>query len=758
MKYLLLFLVCLLLCACQNTTTETETVRPTVLTHVYTETPVALPEGYMFDAFVAAADGNMVLNLKRNEETDAGTYVLWYSRWQYTDDGQAMEMLWEYPYMEYPVKMAEIEDVTYTLWHTIGEEGTSYRLTKTDGNGSIAAVEAPEEKLSASEQADTIYLNDMHVDNNGYIYLFSSEGIVLYDNSLRFHGVLDSIEPDGWTAQGNTVMVWYKQNGKDWLASVDGESLRLTATYPVPPDARWYFGDSRENLYYHTGEGIYRYTTVETNDGTTAVGEMLLHYGNSNLYNVVARSVRMLDDGRILLAYEEQEGSVLNDMPVIMTPAPDVDLSEITVLELVTSDSDAAARLGKAVVRFNKKHPDARIVWKDYSKYNTHEEPSAGESKLALDMSTGLVQPDIYYGAPWRDGFALLLRTENYTDLTPVLENEPVYNPDNLVGAVKTTYTINGKLMAIPLYMVTETALVSPAFFSDADTRTSWTIGEFLTLAKDLPEGAMVRKNLRKENALQALLGMDWPGLFIDQAEGRCDFDGADFVGLLTFIQNLSKNGGGSRESMKEGDNQYIAFQEGRSLMAGSRAVSLTGYVQDKRYGEDRLMIGYPTRDGLSGSVLSTDTELFVLTGTCASPELAWECIREVVTDGDVSDYTMPVWKSMLEEAVAEAMEVYHFLSYEGGTVRDNMPIELSADGTYHGEPGMTTQLAREEADTYIAWLDTVGRPLDRCVIQDEIWAIVNEELSRFYEGAADAVGCAGAIQSRVQLWLDENG
>ncbi len=757
MKYLLLFLVCLLLCACQNTTTETETVRPTVLTHVYTETPVALPEGYRFDAFVTENEDGLLVDLIRNEKTDEGTF-LWYSRWQYDKRGENPTMLWEYPQTEYPMDMWKTEDGEYALWYCSGEVGTAYRLTHTDNDGQTTVIDAPEARLGTANRDGQVYLQEMRVDGEGTVYLFTNDGILLYNRALFFLGVLDDLDVKGWTAQGNTVMVMHRKNGTLRLASVDREGCALSEEYPVPQNAACFFTDSMENLYYHTPAGIFRYTTVETEDGVEAAGEMVLDYGSSNLYNVVARSVRMLDDGRILLAYEEHEDSFVNDMPVIMNPAPDVDLSEITVLELVTSDSDAAARLGKAVVRFNKKHPDARIVWKDYSKYNTHEEPSAGESKLALDMSTGLVQPDIYYGAPWRDGFALILRTENYIDLTPVLENEPVYNPDNLVGAVKTTYTINGKLMAIPLYMVTETALVSPAFFSDADTRTSWTIGEFLTLAKDLPEGAMVRKNLRKENALQALLGMDWPGLFIDQAEGRCDFDGADFVGLLTFIQNLSKNGGDSRESMKEGDNQYIAFQEGRSLMAGSRAVSLTGYVQDKRYGEDRLMIGYPTRDGLSGSVLSTDTELFVLTGTCASPELAWECIREVVTDGDVSDYTMPVWKSMLEEAVAEAMEVYHFLSYEGGTVRDNMPIELSADGTYHGEPGMTTQLTREEADIYIAWLDTVGRPLDRCVIQDEIWAIVNEELSRFYEGAADAVGCAGAIQSRVQLWLDENG
>ncbi len=753
-----LFLIplCFLLCACQRGGAIDDAVRSTVLTHVYAETAVALPAGYLFDEFVAATDGGLVLDVRRVEETAAGTQI-WYSRWQNYDDGRAPVMLWEYPSTEYPLETIDTEDGTYALWHVMGADGVFYRLTYTDMAGNTTTVESPEMRLGNT--TDQIYLDDMHVDDDGFVYLFSSrEGVILYDSTLAFQGVWADVKPDGWATQGNTVMLWYRQNGKDRLAAIERDTLTLSSSYPVPPGAKWYFLDSQENLYYHTSEGIYRYTTIETEEGSEVQGEMVLHYSNSNLYDVVSWSMRILDDGRILLAYEEWEPGYVTDIPVVMTPAPDVDLSDVTVLELVTSHNHGATRLEKAIVQFNKKRTDARIVWKDYSGYNTTENPIAGEVQLALDMSTGQIRPDIYFGTPLQEGFSLLLQTENYTDLAPILAADPVYNLDNLVGAVQTTYTVEDKLMAIPLYMATETALVSPAFFADGTTRDSWTITEFLTLANNLSPDAVVRWNWNRNSGLPTLLGLDWYGLFIDTAAGKCDFDSEDFVGLLTLVQNLAGKTSGSRESMETEDNQYIAFQEGRVLTASSRAGSLTGYVQDKRYGEDRLMLGYPTRDGLSGTVLSTDVELFVVTGTCTAPALAWECIREVVSNGERSDYTMPIWKSMMAEAVEEGSKKYHFLSYEGGTVRSESPIELSRDGTYQGEPGMVARLTREDAERYIAWLDTVGRPIERCVIPRAVTAIVEEELSRFIEGAVDAQSCAKAVQSRVQLWLDEMG
>ncbi len=745
--WLLTICLCLFLCCGCDTPDTTEQSAPATLTHVYTETIVDVPDGYRFDEFVTQNDDGMVLDLLRSEDGEEGIQI-WRSRWQYGDTEPTM--LWEYPNESYPRDIIAFAERKYALW--TGE--TAHRLTCTGADGETKTVEKPEAALQIS--TERVYLQDIHVDGEGLVYLISYDGIILYDRELDFVGVLDRMDIKGWTAQGNTLMVWGKENGRERLVSV--EKGKFSEPYPIPQGASWYFLDSDENLYYHTSEGIYRYTTTETADGTVAAGEMLLHYGNSNLYDVAARTIAMLPTGRIFLAYEEWEPGFVTDIPVVMTPAPDVNLADITLLELATSQANAAQILGKAVVQFNKNHPEARLIWTDYSKYNTKEEPVRGEEMLALDMSTGKIRPDIYYGRPGSDGFSLLLKHRNYTDLTPQLADDPVYNLANLSGVVKTTYTVQGKLMALPLYMATETALVSPAFFSDSSTRQGWTVQELLQIANNMPANSMVRSRLTMEDALGSLLGFEWLGLFIDQTDGTCDFDSEDFVGLLDFIRNLPEHTASTRESLENGDNVYVAFQEGRMLTAKSSAVSFAGYVRDKIYGEDRLMIGYPTRDGLSGSVLSTDTELFVVTGTCKDVALAWAFCRDITIGTEISAFTMPIWKSMLSDAAKEAMSAYQFLSYSGSTARSETPITLSPDGTYKGEPGIVARLTAADGEAYIAWLDTVGRPIDRAVIPREVEAIVYEELSRFYAGEGDSVSCADAIQSRVQIWLDENG
>ena len=84
------------------------------------------------------------------------------------------------------------------------------------------------------------------------------------------------------------------------------------------------------------------------------------------------------------------------------------------------------------------------------------------------------------------------------------------------------------------------------------------------------------------------------------------------------------------------------------------------------------------------------------------------------------------------------------------------MTGDLEPDGTYNGSPGEIVTIKDEQAEEMIAWLDSVGTPVYDVLVPAEITAIVDEEISAFLAGTGTADSCAGAIQSRVEIWLAE--
>ncbi len=721
---------------------QSDVTKPTVLTHVYTEETFLLPEGYTYDKPVSL-DGEFVVQCRRHVQ-DGDGFVQAVSWWQVNTDGSAPVMLWEKT-EEMPLYTVTTDTAAYDLYQKQGDTGYTYDLHKTGADGTV-------DKVVGLLPLENGNFTGLHVDNDGYVYLFSHNGVQFLASQLQPWGELTGLQISNFVANGNRVVVNCIRGMEQLLVEISAADRDITHTLPQPYQYRCLVMDTAGELYYMTTDGLYRYLVDETG---VAVGEMVMSFVNSNLTGVTYTNTAILPDGRVYLEYRSTMDDPMPTLrPVLMCPAPDVDLSDVTVLELYSSDVNAGNHIPAAVVGFNKENlGKACIVWQDYSIYNTVEDPHAGENKLAMELEAGLIAPDIYYGSPSDDVFRLLGRHDNLTDLLSVMASDPVYNGDNLFGCVKNTYTTDGKLVALPEFVEENSALVADGYIAG----NSWTVSEMLDIAENLPAGTVMRR-MSKLSALNGLLGQGWAGLFVDVENGTCDFDSEDFVRLLTYIDTLPEN------MIQLNDNAYYLFQQGKLVMtnkSGTDGTGLSAILLDKLYGEGRILAGYPTRNGLSGTVLGTYTNIFAITESCGDIGSAWAFVKNGIlnryTDNTLA-YCIPIWKSEFDRAVVLCQEKQYFAAYDGDVMSFDRTIKLAEDGTYRGMAGEIVELTQSDVDAYKAWLDTVGRPISRTVIPTEVNGIITEELDRFYNGAATPADCAKAIQTRVTLWLDENG
>ncbi|MBR5681609.1 MAG: hypothetical protein IKX19_13255, partial [Clostridia bacterium] len=450
----------------------------------------------------------------------------------------------------------------------------------------------------------------------------------------------------------------------------------------------------------------------------------------------------------------------------------DVNLNEVTVLEIAQAvDVEEISMFGRgiknAIVSFNKTHADARIVLRDYSQYNTKEKPNGGESKLMIDMLTGVYRPDMLILSTERGGGSVseLVSHGLYTDLTPFLEKDPEVNMDSTFGGMRRLFDdMKGGIWGITPSVVIHTLLSTREMlgpFADREAE-GWTLTELLDYAESLPEEVTFEPNLTEERAEALLLGRDGLRAFYDRESAACSFDSPEFIRLLDFLAGLPKD---RQELLRLSEFDRVDFSERYSYFYNNRVAlvpfTISGLDRlrdaEAQFGtKDWVMIGFPA-EGHNGSYLTTDTCL-VMTSFCAAPDLAWEWLRAVMLGTD-DEWRSAYWSSLKSAFDARAEEWWNrqSLVYFNGRAETYSNYEPFTEADLKS-PGYICRIDKTDTDRLKTLLDDVlGSPMIDAV-PGEITEIVNEELSAFLAGVGTAEDCAKKIQSRVSIWLAEHG
>ncbi len=577
-------------------------------------------------------------------------------------------------------------------------------------------------------------ISKMVVDKEGSV----SERTPLTANSTAF----DNLNMTLIKNDGNLLLTYYDNDYMNMYAATYDITTDTVSEGVMMPANFAYMGYNAmtagvdSDIVFTNSSGVYSYTI-----GDTEI-KQVMSYINSDLDINSIYDIVMLDENHFIgsyydnIDYKQQCG--------LFTKVNPEDIPDKKVL--VLGGNYIGSELRKRVVDFNKSNEEYRITTREYQMYATAEDYMAGYTQLNNDILAGNM-PDILVV----DSYGMSV--ENYVskgilaDIEALIEKDEELSQKEFLTNVFDAYKVNGKLyQVIPSFYV-QTLMAKKSIVGD---RTSWTMKDFEEVMATMPEDAMAFGQTTKAGFIWNMLefcGND----FVDVASGKCNFDSQQFVDMLeyanTLPQEMSEDYYGDEDWWMKYQSQY---RENRTLLMFSYISSFTelnnsinGY-----FGEDVSCIGFPTDNGMGSFVGAND--IYVLSAKSKNLDGAWEFIRYYLTDEyqKALRWGLPVSKDAFMERSKEALEKDYYIDENGNKVETEEYFWINEESIE------IAPLTQKQLDEIVTFVQSVTK---RQYYNQDVQNIISEEAEAFFTGQKSAKDVATVIQSRVQLYVNEN-
>ena len=540
---------------------------------------------------------------------------------------------------------------------------------------------------------------------------------------------------------GTLSVIYYNEsdNYSMYLASYDiatdtySEGIKLPDSIMNGGYNSMVAGNGADLVYTNTS-GVFYYNTGDTEP------TQVMSFINSDMMTTYMNSVFLLDDEHLMGFYTDDTTGKMKGGFFTKVNPEDIPDKSVLVLAGNYVDYDVKQR----VVNFNKTSEKYRIVVKEYQQYNTSEDYMAGYTQMNNDILSGSM-PDILVAD-------LNMPVENYiskgliADIGEMIQKDEELSQKEFMENVFDAYKVNDKLYyVIPSFNV-RTMIAKKAWVGD---RTTWTMKDMQEVVASMPEGSQGIGDLTRDSFFYTMMqycGND----FVDVSTGKCNFNSPDFINMLNYAKSLPTEFGEDYW----GEDYWATWQ---SQYRDDRTLLLECYISSARdmtrningfFGEDISYIGFPTESGKGSIVIAN--QKYVISAKSKNQEGAWEFLRYYLTDEyqGTLQWALPVSKELFVKQAKEAMEDPYYFDENGEkvTYEDTMYI--------NNEEVKLPNLTQEQVDDYVSFVESVNKPN---YYNEAIQNIISEEAAAFYEGQKSAEDVANIIQSRVQIYVNEN-
>lgn len=582
-----------------------------------------------------------------------------------------------------------------------------------------------------------LYIQYLTIDDEGNIYLSNGESkIWVLDGSGNELFTIDSdgyISALGTSKEGKVVICVYEQD-KVVLREIDKKSKALGASYENVPNP---YGNIsllkgvEKGFLINSGNSLFEY------DLDTQKYKEILNWIDCDIDSNYIVSVMGLEDGRILALTRDWSGENTKSDIIYLTKTKSSEVAQKTIITYGGLYLSSNVRSG--IIKFNKTNEKYRIQPKEYMS----DDYEAGLAQLNSDIVSGNA-PDIIDLSS--GSVSQYIEKGILEDLYPYFDKDSELKKENYIQSVFKAYERDGKLYAaLPTFSIN--TIIGKT--SDVGSEMGWKIEDLMALVNSKPEGTEVFSYATKESILSSLCAYGLTD-YVDWSTGKCSFDSEDFIKVLEFSNRFSSE---SEYNYEEGGTSMpTKIRNGQLLLMMTSIGDVASYqMYEGMFGEPITFIGYPSSSG-TGSSISTNEVLLGISSKSKNKDGAWEFVRTFLTPEYQTQENMwgfPVLQIALEETFKKAMEPEYYTDETGNQVRT-----MKTSWGYDDFNFDVYEATQEQVDKVKNLIDNANSVYE---YNDEMYKIISEEAAAFFAGQKSAQDVASVIQSRVQIYVNEN-
>ncbi len=584
---------------------------------------------------------------------------------------------------------------------------------------------------SLGEGMEYFYVQYLVKDAEGNIFLSTGESnIFILDKDGNKKG---QVMCDNWVnslfimPNGKAAVSYWGNDGATTLAEIDPATNSFGKTYANVPETNYGFGVADENiLLASSGNSLYKY------DITTETCEEELNWINCNINGDYIQAVTTLEDGRILAVSQDWSGDEPKIEFIYLTKKAASEVEEKITLTYGAMYIDQKVK--ENIIRFNKSNEKYRIEVKEYATDDwetgltqMNSEIVSGNGPDIIDLSNG--NADLYMAKGVLE------------DLNPYIDAAGIHREDYVENAFQ-AYASGDKLYGIVPSFSVITVMGKTA---DVGEEQGWTIDDVMTLMESKPENTELFAYCSKETILYYMSSMSLDS-FVDWETGECKFNDGYFEKVLEFANQFPE----AIEYSDDEESVPSKIQSGKLLLQEISMTDVQSYqMYTMLYGEPTTFIGFPSNSG-NGSYISPSNGMGI-NAKSENKEGAWEFLKTFIEEdfqNNSVEWSFPVLRSALDAQFEEAMT----------------PEYVEIDGEQVEEPKTSWSYDEFSADIYAATQEQIDeiKALIESTTEiesrnDEITNIISEEAAALFAGQKSAKDVADVIQSRVQIYVNEN-
>ena len=651
----------------------------------------------------------------------------------------------------------------------------SYLMHIAADGSTIASLDLSDTNNEDKKDGMSGNLSSFAVDADGNLYVSDYNNIYVLDAEGNVQFKLDGSQYNGSLNRLNAQQVgvmWYNytddvnaadENGQ-YFVPIDLETKDWGEKVKLPSNVWSIFpGDDAYDFYYAYNNNIYGYA-AKTDTKDKLVDWLACDVDTNNM-----TGFSMLSDSRVAALMQDWNTDPTTYQLIVLHRVDASEIKEKKVLTLACMYLDWNLR--SMIVEYNKTNDEYRINVVDYSEYATDDDYNAGVTKLTTEIISGSV-PDIFLTSN--------LPIDKYAakgviaDLNTFMDGGNGLSRDYFVPQILNALEKDGKLYELPTSFSVTTAYALSSIASQYDT---WNVAAVQDAMTQLQEGATVfsdgwTKNTALSNCLSRNLSA-----FVDWTTGKCEFDSEAFQQLLAFCNSFpaeTSDGDGAiayassadiavDDAMWESDATRIT--NGKQLMSTIEMYSFDSYIWNVYAIRDKITFtGYPTEDG-SGSSFGLQMPMAISSVT-KYPDAAWDFVCSIIKKMNTIDennyyYGFPISQAAFDAEMTDIMTEQYQLDENGEQVDwdgDGEP-DKAVRGSYETmENGETVYkdvyaLTQEDVDQILGVINSTSSVYD---YDQEILDIITDEVAAYFAGDKDVQTTANMIQSRVNLYVQE--